>query len=263
MTDIVPRRQWGARAPKSRIPSIRTPTPELWLHHTVGSSRGKEGMRNIQHSHQVTRRPRFTDIGYTTVVDPFSLVAFEGRGVGKRGAHTFGHNHVSHGIAVMGNFSIIRPSNELIVFLAELVAFGHQQGWWPRAFSGGHRDTKATECPGNHLYPMIGRINTEAARILDAPPPPKTPPAPRPAPPARSPGLLQAGDKGEAVRQAQVALSWWKPEALMATKNDGSFGPETTEWVKRFQVAYSLNPTGVIDGVTMAILFSPISNPDR
>ena len=178
-------------------------------------------MRAIQNFHQTTRRPRFTDIGYTIVVDPFDLDAYEGRGVGARGAHTFGHNHVSHGIAVMGNFSIIRPSDELIAFLGDLVAYGHRQDWWPRKFSGGHRDTKATECPGNYLYPRIGDINERAARVLAGPAKPVTK---RPAPPARTPGLLRAGDAGEAVRQAQVALSWWKPEAVQDTNNDGSFG---------------------------------------
>lgn len=158
--DIVSRDAWGAR-PARRRPTITTPTPELWLHHTAGDHSGPRGMRAIQDFHMDDRG--WTDIAYSFVVDPASLAIYEGRGPGIAGGHTRGHNTISHAICVMGDFNNLRPTPELIKRIAELVAHGHDQGWWPDQLSGGHRDVASTACPGSWLYDAIPAINALAS----------------------------------------------------------------------------------------------------
>lgn len=165
---IVPRMKWEARQPK-RSAKIELPTAELWLHHTAGNHRGIKGMQQIQNLHMDERG--WWDIGYSFVVDPEDLTVYEGRGVGKLGGHTYGHNSVSHGIAVMGNFEDLRPASGLEVVLAELVRHGFSEGWWPRGFTGGHLDTKPTLCPGKYLYEALPAINDLAKSVIIVEPP--------------------------------------------------------------------------------------------
>lgn len=156
--DIIPRAEWGARPPKHRH-KITTPTPQLFLHHTAGNHRGVKGMRAIQAFHMDARG--WSDIAYSFVVDRISLNVYEGRGAGIAGGHTRGHNRISHAVCVMGNFEELIPQDDLIELLAELVAHGHGEGWWPNQFTGGHRDASGanTACPGRNLYARIRDIN--------------------------------------------------------------------------------------------------------
>lgn len=161
--NIITRADWGAR-PARHANRIDTPTPELWLHHTAGNHRGANGMRAIQAFHMDSRG--WSDIAYSFVVDRISLDVYEGRGAGIAGGHTRGHNRVSHAICVMGNFEHLIPQDDLLELLAELVAHGHSQGWWPDQFTGGHRDASGanTACPGRNLYAHIPHINRLALK---------------------------------------------------------------------------------------------------
>lgn len=161
--DIITRDQWGARPPKRRL-AIDTPTRELWLHHTAGSHRAAPGMRAIQNFHMDTRG--WSDIAYSFVIDPITLHVYEARGAGIAGGHTAGHNTHSHAICIMGNFETQRPSQRLLDRTAQLVAYGHEQGWWPPKLTGGHRDASGanTLCPGRHLHRQIDVINQLAQR---------------------------------------------------------------------------------------------------
>lgn len=157
---IVSREDWGA-APARRTSKIPTPSPEAWLHHTVGLYRGRTGMRKLQRDHFARG---FRDVGYSFVIDSVDFTVYEGAGPGILGAHTRGHNSRSHGIAVTGNFENLNPSPALLARIGQLVAYGHEKGWWPPELTGGHRDTKSTACPGSKLYPKIPVINEIATR---------------------------------------------------------------------------------------------------
>lgn len=234
MLEIVSRAAWGARTPRSRF-EIGTPTPELWLHHSAGSESGAEGVRRIQNFHMDGRG--WSDIAYSFVVDRSSLTVYEGRGAGIRGGHTFGHNSVSHGVCVMGNFDRVVPSPGLITRLAELVRHGHGRNWWPAQVSGGHRDVRATSCPGRNLYAEIDEMNRQA--IADD---------------VEDPMSVRPGDTGEAVRKFQLALRGWNSQALPRFGADGEYGNETESWVRNFQASQDVTVSGVIDGVTAALL---------
>ncbi len=67
---------------------------------------------------------------------------------------------------------------------------------------------------------------------------------------------LALGDKGNAVGKHQEGLLAWNPDALPEFGADKDFGGETEEWVKLYQRAADLDQTGVIDGVTSALIIS-------
>lgn len=235
MVDIIDRRNWGARAPRRRS-TIPVPTPELWLHHTAGNERGASGVRAIQDFHMDVRG--WSDIAYSFIIDRVSLAVYEGRGAGVLGGHTFGRNSVSHAICVMGNFDRTSVSDALVGRIAELVAHGHEQGWWPAMLTGGHRDVRPTACPGDNLYVRIDEINRRAVDPGDE----------------EDNVVLRNGDRGEAVRRFQTALKGWNTRSLPRFGADGDFGDETETWVRNFQSAHDLGVSGAIDGVTGALL---------
>jgi hypothetical protein len=163
--DIVSTEDWGAQAP-TRTSYIATPSRELWLHHTVGLYPGVAGMRRLQRDHKARG---FRTVGYNFVIDADddSLTVYEGAGAGVLGAHTYRHNSKSHGISVTGNFESRKVTEALVLQIARLVAHGYEQGWWPNQITGGHRDTKATACPGANLYKAIPEINAKVLEILN------------------------------------------------------------------------------------------------
>lgn len=235
MIEIIDRQGWGARAPRRRS-TIPVPTPELWLHHTAGNHAGAAGMRSIQNFHMDIRG--WSDIAYSFVIDRTTLDVFHARGAGVLGGHTFGRNSISHAICVMGNFDNTSVSNALVDRVAELVKHGHEQGWWPSMLTGGHRDVRATSCPGDNLYSQIDEINRRAVEPDDE----------------EDNMALRTGDRGEAVRRFQTALKGWNSRSLPRFGADGDFGGETEVWVRNFQSAHDLNPSGTIDGVTGALM---------
>ena len=166
---IISRQEWGARAPKSTPIKISIPTKELWLHHAAGavlpgddtvSDADLRRIRSIQKYHMDVRG--WNDIAYSFLMDPDGNI-FEGRGVGISGAHTAGHNSISHALCVMGNYETQPVDSDLIPRLAEFALHGFQQNWWPLGFTGGHRDASGanTSCPGKNLYAQLGEINKQ------------------------------------------------------------------------------------------------------
>jgi hypothetical protein len=68
--------------------------------------------------------------------------------------------------------------------------------------------------------------------------------------------VLSKGSKNPAVTRFQECLLAWDAKALPKDGADGVFGKETVEWVGRFQESFGLDKTGVIDGVTAALLIA-------
>jgi hypothetical protein len=68
--------------------------------------------------------------------------------------------------------------------------------------------------------------------------------------------VLSKGMENQAVKQFQECLLAWDAGALPQHGADGDFGRETEEWVRRFQESLGLEKTGVIDGVTAALLLA-------
>ena len=72
--------------------------------------------------------------------------------------------------------------------------------------------------------------------------------------------MLKRGDKGNAVGRIQTALKSWNPDALPKFGVDKDYGGETEAWVRNYQTAANLEPTGNTDGLTGAFLLEYVSD---
>jgi hypothetical protein len=160
MVAIVSRAAWGASPLVTPASGLATPSPELWLHHTVADVHGAEGMRRLQAD---ALAEGYVDFEYSFATDDDGT-SYEGRGGGRQPAATAEHNAISHALVAFGNFEHKHPSEALIDGLAELVAHGHRSGWWPAQITGPHRDASgnATACCGRNLIDRIPDINARA-----------------------------------------------------------------------------------------------------
>ena len=200
---IFSRAQWGAneRIREKGNPDYGT-IQGGFVHHTVNANSYTAAqvpgiIQSIYAYHVKSRGWR--DIGYNFLVDRFGRI-WEGRygGVDRPvvGAHTEGYNSNSFAGSAIGNFDIAAPPQPVIDAFASLMAWKLSLHGVPasaknvrigkRVFASsimGHRDTKATACPGKYLYAKIPAIRTAAASLqrtgTAAPSVPAAKPAPR------------------------------------------------------------------------------------
>lgn len=197
---IIPRSGWGANENlrysngSERWTPRYAPTQKVIVHHTVTSNGGNDPasvIRSIYYYHAVTLG--WGDIGYNYLVDQNGNV-YEGRFGGPEviGAHTYGNNTGTIGIAVIGNFQVTSISQAAIEAIARLVGeraphldplasgpFGNRSSV-PNVCA--HRDFLATECPGDSLYTRLPEIRNLATQF--SPPADAPDPAPPPVEPA-------------------------------------------------------------------------------
>jgi len=182
---IYSRAQWGADESLRDKPSLHY--GEIhggFVHHTVNANDYTAAevpaiIRSIYAYHVEARG--WSDIGYNFLIDKFGRI-WEGRygGVDRPvvGAHTENYNNWSFGVSAIGNYQIAKPSNALIQAEAALFAWklslhgvsaaAKNVRIGPRVFASsimGHRDTEATECPGQYLYARIPDIRRIAAGL--------------------------------------------------------------------------------------------------
>lgn len=168
---IVTREEWGAAPPDHDFHAITVPTAELWFHHFGSEHHGAEGMREIQRFHQEDRG--WNDFAYSYAIDDDGTI-FEGRGAKVAAGATKYHNAHSHAIVAMGNLHARKPTKAQVRSAAKLLAHGYLQGWWPKEFTGGHREAKghgndpdaSTACPGDHGMAALPDINALAHQYL-------------------------------------------------------------------------------------------------
>lgn len=169
---IIPREEWGARHGDGRYWTT-LPASEVWLHHSVTVAPDTvppwtddyEAIRTIER----IGADRFGSVygfPYTFGITPAGLI-FEGHHIAKTGAHTYGHNTIGRAICLVGNYETDEPTELQLDAVAWLLRHGQAQGWWREArLDGGHRDLKATACPGRHAYAAIPRINARATQPI-------------------------------------------------------------------------------------------------
>ncbi|NYV75727.1 FG-GAP-like repeat-containing protein [Streptomyces sp. UH6] len=199
---IVSRAQWGADESKVEDPAEYIEKVDaVFVHHTVGSNsyscaQSASLVRGVMAYHIETNG--WNDLGYNFLVDKCGQI-FEGRGGGAdlpvMGAHTYGFNGYSTGIAFLGDFEGVdgqpagRPSRAALESAARLAAWklgqyggdpkgkvtleaGGDTGVWKKGelatlnVISGHRDGYATACPGATLYAKLGEIRRIAASPL-------------------------------------------------------------------------------------------------
>lgn len=197
---MISRAAWGAdesqvEDPPEYIDKVKA----VFVHHTVGTNdyscaQSASLVRGIMTYHVETEG--WNDLGYNFLVDKCGQV-FEGRGGGTdlpvRGAHTYGFNGESTGIAVLGHFEgdpatdtpAGKPTPAALQSVSRVAAWKLGQydgnpsgkvtltaaddtGVWKKGDTpslntiSGHRDGFATACPGKNLYSKLGEIRRYA-----------------------------------------------------------------------------------------------------
>ncbi len=162
MTVIQPRSAWQAAPRRINPGTISGAVLKLFLHHTVTPVTGDEG-KDLRLVQTVAFGRRFSDISYSFLVFPNGNV-YEGRGWRVVGAHTEGHNSSSYGISLVGNYETQPMTDAQVAAVQAVIAEGKRLGHIDsRATLRGHRDMKATACPGRHAYARLAEIRSAPA----------------------------------------------------------------------------------------------------
>lgn len=262
VTRLVSREEAGLRPPKSVSHSI---TPAHLTGHYAGPSPWGAGgigdhnrcatiWRGYQAFHMNTRG--WSDIAYTSGVCPHGDV-FEGRGPGVRTAAngTDRGNQMSYATCYIGGAGDPLTDEAKFAYLVEALRLGEP-------LDRGHRDWKATACPGDPLYEWIHAGAPMPGEMPAAPPQVDVPP-----PGAGDFGALlelirqakrrtfRRGDRGDGVKLIQKAINDLAGRGLAV---DGVFGPGTEQAVKDLQRWVHLGVDGIVGPQTWAVLYPNI-----
>ncbi|MGK9464464.1 N-acetylmuramoyl-L-alanine amidase [Streptomyces sp. G6] len=190
---ITTRRGWGADEKLREKKYVYTKKVKAaFVHHSATGnnyrcSQAPSVIRSIYRYH--VNSMGWRDLGYNFLIDKCGKI-YEGRagGVSKAvlGAHTYGFNSNSMGIAVLGTYSSKKPSSAAVKAVARLTAWKlGLSGMNPRGKTylksgggnlyrkgknvrlnviSGHRDGFATSCPGKKLYGKLGTARSTAAK---------------------------------------------------------------------------------------------------
>lgn len=193
------RSEWGATA--SLGPPMTLPARESWVHHSVtiadddGDMLATADVAADMRELERVGVARFGRFSYSFAVHPSGVV---GEGAGFTiGAHTANHNSDSFGIVAIGNYSTTAPPAPMLRAFAVLLAVLEAEGLLAPGShpTGGHRDTKATGCPGDLLYARLGEM-----RAL-----------------ADDPALLnppQENDDMRVIVKGDTSLEWWITDGI-------------------------------------------------
>ncbi|XVV09149.1 N-acetylmuramoyl-L-alanine amidase [Actinoplanes sp. CA-131856] len=199
MPAMVTRAQWGADETTVKAPAeVATEGVKMvWVHHSgFGNNETCANSPKIIRSIMAADIAEgFDDIGYNFIVDKCGTL-YEGRkGSATKaviGAHTVGFNTASAGVALLGDYTSIRPYDNALNKIAQLAAarltaYGFDPATtadmvegvdgriWPKGTTAtfprisGHKDGEQTKdgyltvCPGAMMYPLLGYIRGKAA----------------------------------------------------------------------------------------------------
>lgn len=153
--------------------SKRTATNRIIIHHTGGADIDAYA----EQIHQWHLDADYSGIGYHFVIRKNGDIE-RGRPVWAVGSHAFKANYDSIGIHLSGEFTYNAPTNFQIESCALLIAnlCADYKITIDRKHIIGHRETIATECPGNVLFNLLDVIVNKAlwyryqnADVVDAP----------------------------------------------------------------------------------------------
>lgn len=169
---LVSRAQWKADPRSAGEWPMQPKRTDIFIHHSVTLLTGPEGeaydgdldptddpcrdMKNVER----VGLDRFGRFPYSFCIHP-SGVILEGAGH-MIGAHTGGQNSKGYGLCFLGNFQTHYPTVQALGAagdLIELLAYaGNVVTYGDGLRLSGHRDHKATACPGHHIYTRLWTI---------------------------------------------------------------------------------------------------------
>lgn len=157
---------WGA-ARRRGAPVPMRPT-HVTVHHTDGPQTVTEAdtaaaVREIQRFHMQDDDGRhgWDDIGYHFLIDGAGRVV-EGRPAETLGAHAGGANQDNIGVAMMGDFNKIRPTDAQVEALTRLVSFlalKYKQDPSRAGFLEPHQHYNNTDCPGKNMMAILQSLH--------------------------------------------------------------------------------------------------------
>ena len=139
----------------------------ITLHHTatlpeMEARDDRDLVKAVQNFHRNTRG--WADIGYHYLIG-FDGNVYEGRALDVQGAHAGGGNNVENlGISVVGDFTKTLPEARQLATVQRFLEDQMTTYGVPSAELHGHRDFKATECPGSALYEWLLAFKERHAR---------------------------------------------------------------------------------------------------
>lgn len=156
----------------------------MFVHHSAGSNDYTEadvpGIISGIYGYHVSGRG-WRDIGYNFLIDKFGGI-WMGRWGGWHkaviGAHTYGYNSHSFGVAVLGNYTPTAPEPAMLDAYQRLIAWKFalhdvkptaSVAYPDRATLpaiSGHRDGGSTECPGDQLHAELDTVRAGVSDIL-------------------------------------------------------------------------------------------------
>ncbi|HEX7133182.1 MAG TPA: N-acetylmuramoyl-L-alanine amidase [Iamia sp.] len=220
---IRPRSDWNPSFANGARPAPLPATDGAFLHHSDGKPRnGPQALRDLE----VVGQNRFgAGISYTFAVSPDGTI-WEGHSIDREGSHTFAHNKKGRAIVLIGNYESATPTAAARESVSQLLAHGVGKGWWNSTRLRGHKDVRATGCPGEVAYQGIAALVARADAILGGA--------------VATPRLeLRQGDEGEDVKFLQALLNIITPGAKLGDRKplegDGKYGGRTAARVKEFQ----------------------------
>ncbi|XP_012143502.2 peptidoglycan recognition protein S3 isoform X1 [Megachile rotundata] len=154
---IIKRNQWSTTDSKS-VNYLVIPLPYVIIHHTVTPECSTKAqctsrVESIRSYHMDVLG--WHDIGYSFVIGGDGNI-YEGTGWNREGAHTYGYNKKSVGIAFIGNYQDKQASQKMLNAAHQLIACGKSQGVLRddvRVLGG--RQVVSLESPGRELYEQI------------------------------------------------------------------------------------------------------------
>jgi len=237
----VTRTDWGAKTPRWTTRQKR-PVDHVFIHHgaTLLGDHTQRGETRIIRAYQNHHHHRgWADIAYSFLVGVQSGRVYTGRGWRNRPGATRNWNHRSYAICIVGDTTRQQISQQAIEAIQALIAQGVTRGHITPNFTlKGHRDVKATACPGDTAYATLEQMRPTARQA--------------PAPKVYAPPLLKMlrlkrpRMRGPLIRWVQMAVG---------VAVDGVYGPNTCTGVKTWQAERGLTTDGIVGPATYKAMF--------
>lgn len=264
MVNIESRPAWGARHANGDR-NLSGLADEVFVHHTVTAqlapSASVEQERAQMRVVEGVGQSRFgTGISYNVLVFP-SGRAYEGVSFTRRGTHTGGRNSTTRSICFVGNYETHEPTPAQLATAAAIIAEGRGKWWKPGAPVRGHRDIKATSCPGRHVYAQLGALASGTVQVSN-----EVKPAPAPAPS----GLAVDGQWGPSTTRAlqrkfgtavDGVISGQKRGAWNAGVNSAKWGSGGSQLIAAMQRWLGIPADGYLGPQTVRALQARMGTP--
>jgi hypothetical protein len=258
-------KDWGAKVNYDAWTDRFTPDDGIALHHGGSGDypAAKEPYTADKETEQLRRWERYhlsrgwRGLGYGWAVGKTGNV-YRARGWGQYGAHRgdvdgdgiTNNTEIIPVIFIMSGLTKYPKPNQAMLDSFQRLRLWLEEKSGRELWLYGHVEVQGgTSCPGPNILEFI-RDNRKSSDYKTVDPVD---------PPTEEEIVLKKGAEGAAVVEFQEALQAWAaaiglPDPLPVWGADGDFGPETESAVMLVQGAYDLPATGIIDGVTAALL---------